>query len=196
MKRKTEVLEIFINWKKWIENQTGKKIRCIRSDNGGEYTSDAFLRECQRSGIEHHFTVRETPQQNGVAERMNQTLVEKVRCMLSNVGLGRVYWAEAIDYACHLVNRLPSAAIGKKTPKEMWSGHPARDYEHMRVFGCPAYYHVQNDKLEPRAKKAIFIGFRRGVKGFKLYDQAERKIVISRDVTFDEASMLKPQDSK
>ncbi|KAK8948464.1 hypothetical protein KSP39_PZI005002 [Platanthera zijinensis] len=127
---------------------------------------------------------------------MNRTLVEKVRCMLSNAELGRIFWAEAIDYACHLVNRLPSAAIGKKTPKEMWSGHPARDYIHMKVFGYPAYYRIKNDKLEPRAKKAIFIGFRRGVKGYKLYDQAERKIFISRDVTFDEASLLKPRYSE
>ncbi|KAK8952542.1 hypothetical protein KSP39_PZI003451 [Platanthera zijinensis] len=127
---------------------------------------------------------------------MNRTLVEKVRCMLSNAGLGRIFWAETIDYVCHLVNCLPSAAIGKKTPKEMWLGYPSRDYMHMKVFGCPAYYHVKIDKLEPREKKAIFIGFRRGVKGYKLYDQLERKIIISRDVTFDETSLLKPRDSE
>ncbi|KAK8934286.1 hypothetical protein KSP39_PZI015019 [Platanthera zijinensis] len=196
LKHKSEVLEKFIIWKKLVENQTGKRIRYIRSDNGGEYTSNAFLQECQKSGIDHHFTVRETPQQNGVAERMNRTLVEKVRCMLSNSGMDRVFWAEAMDYACHLVNRLPSAAIGKLTPMEKWSGHPARDYEHLRIFGCPAYYHVRNDKLEPRAQKAVFLGFRHGVKGYKLYDHADKKIVISRDVTFDEASMLKPKCSQ
>ncbi|KAK8950916.1 hypothetical protein KSP39_PZI003024 [Platanthera zijinensis] len=127
---------------------------------------------------------------------LNRTLVEKVRCMLSNAGLDKIFWAEAIDYACHLVNRLPSASIGKKTPKEMWSGNPARDYVHMKMFGCPAYYHVKNDKLESRAKKTIFIGFRRRVKDYKLYDQAERKIIISRDVTFDETSLLKAWDSE
>ncbi|KAK8914559.1 hypothetical protein KSP39_PZI024198 [Platanthera zijinensis] len=196
MKSKNEVLEIFVIWKKWIENQTDKEIRYIRSDNEDEYTSKAFLQEYQRSDIEHHFTVRETPQQNGVSERMNRTLVEKVRCMLSNAELGRIFWAETIDYACHLMNRFLFAVIGKKTPKEMWLGHPARDYVHIKVFGCPAYYHVKNDKLELQAKKTIFIGFRRGVKCYKLYDQTERKIVISRDVTFDETSLLKPRDSE
>ncbi|KAK8914074.1 hypothetical protein KSP39_PZI023741 [Platanthera zijinensis] len=127
---------------------------------------------------------------------MNQTLVEKVRCMLSNAMLGWIFWAEAIDYTFHLVNHLPSIAIGKKTQKEMWSGHPARYYVHMKVFECPAYYQVKNDKLEPHAKKTIFIGFRHEVKGYKMHDEAVRKIVISRDVTFDEASLLKPRDSE
>ncbi|KAI0500209.1 hypothetical protein KFK09_018418 [Dendrobium nobile] len=121
-----------------------------------------------------------------MVKRMNRTLVEKVRRMLSNAVLHRVCWVEAIDYTCHLVNRLPFIAIGKKTLKEMWSGHHVRDYENLRVFECPTYYHIQNDKFKPRVKKAIFIGFMRGVKGFKLYNPVEKKIVINMDVTFDE----------
>ncbi|CAL8989939.1 unnamed protein product, partial [Prunus brigantina] len=79
MKRKDEVLKIFLKWKKMIETQSGRKIKTLRSDNGGEYKSDPFLKVCQDEGIVRHFTVRETPQQNGVAERMNRTLLEKVR---------------------------------------------------------------------------------------------------------------------
>ncbi|KAH9687282.1 hypothetical protein KPL70_014707 [Citrus sinensis] len=71
-------------------------------------------------GIVRHFTVRDTPQHNGVAERMNQTILEKVQCMLSNAGLGKEFWAEAVVYACHLINRLPSTAIEGRTPMEMW----------------------------------------------------------------------------
>ncbi|CAL8989595.1 unnamed protein product, partial [Prunus brigantina] len=78
MKRKDEVLKIFLKWKKMIETQSGRKIKTLRSDNGGEYKSDPFLKVCQDEGIVRHFTVRETPQQNGVAERMNRTLLEKV----------------------------------------------------------------------------------------------------------------------
>ncbi|KAH9679278.1 hypothetical protein KPL71_026064 [Citrus sinensis] len=89
----------------------------------------------ENEGIKRHFTVRHTPQQNGVAERMNLTLLEKVQCMLSNVGLDKKFWAEAVSYASHLVNRLPSAAIG-------------------------AYYHVKDGKLDHRARKAIFVGFK------------------------------------
>ncbi|CAL9009245.1 unnamed protein product, partial [Prunus brigantina] len=78
IKRKDEVLKIFLKWKKMIERQSGRKIKTLRSDNGGEYKSDPFFKVCQDEGIVRHFTVRETPQQNGVAERMNRTLLEKI----------------------------------------------------------------------------------------------------------------------
>ena len=191
MKHKDEVLEIFLKWKKLVEARTGRKIKVLRSDNGTEFKNDPFLQVCQREGIQRHFTVRETPQQNGVAKRMNRTLLERVRCMLSNAGLGKVFWAEAITYVCHLINMLPSTAIEGKSPLEVWSGKPVSDYDTLRVFGCPAYYHVRESKLDPRAKKSIFMGLQSGVKGYKVWDPEARKIILSRDVTFDEASMLK-----
>ena len=89
MKTKDEVLDIFLTWKKMAENQTGRKIKCLRTDNGGEYRSDPFMKICADEGILRHFSVRNTPQQNGVAERMNRTLLEKAQCMLSNAGLGK-----------------------------------------------------------------------------------------------------------
>ncbi|KAH9717295.1 hypothetical protein KPL71_021764 [Citrus sinensis] len=101
------------------------------------------------------------------------------------------FWAEAVSYASHLINRLPSAAIGGKTPMEMWSEKHTQDYDSLRIFGCPAYYHVKDGKLDPRARKAIFAGFKGGVKGFKLWDLEDKKFVCSRDVTFNEASMMK-----
>ncbi|KAH9657504.1 hypothetical protein KPL70_023101 [Citrus sinensis] len=168
MRANDEGLEIFVKWNKLVETQTGRKIKVLRSDNGGEYTSDPFLQVCQNEGIKRHFTMRHTPQQNGVAERMNRTLLEKVRCMLSNAGLDKKFWAEAVSYASHLVNRLPSAAIGGKTPMEMWFGKHAQNYDSLRIFGCPAYYHVKDDK----------------------------KFVCSRNVTFDEASMMKALSSQ
>ncbi|KAH9782773.1 retrovirus-related pol polyprotein from transposon TNT 1-94-like protein [Citrus sinensis] len=160
---------------------------------GGSHYFVIFVDDFSRrnEGIKRHFTVRHTPQQNGVAERMNRTLLEKVRCMLSNAGLDKKFWAETVSYASHLVNRLPSAAIGGKTPMEMWSRKHAQDYDSLRVFGCPAYYHVKDGKLDPRARKSIFVGFKGGVKGFKLWDLEDKKFVCSRDVTFDEASMIK-----
>ncbi|KAH9782717.1 Integrase catalytic domain-containing protein [Citrus sinensis] len=134
--------------------------------------------------------------ENGVAEHMNRTLLEKVRCMLSNAGLDKKFWAEAMSYASHLVNRLPSTAIGGKTPIEMWSGKHAQDYDSLRIFGCPAYYHVKDGKLDPRARKSIFVGFKGGVKGFKLWDLKDKEFVCSRDVTFDEVLMMKASSSQ
>jgi len=83
------------------------------------YKSDLFLLLCRDEGIERHFTVRETPQQNGVAEKFNRTLLEKIWFLLSNSGLNKSFWPETITYASHLINRLPSSAIGGKTPMEI-----------------------------------------------------------------------------
>ena len=95
-------------------------------------------------------------------------MLEKFRCMLSNIGLSKKFWAEALAYACYLINRLPSFAIGGKTPLKVCSQKAAQDYDSLREFRCPAYYHVKEDKLDPRAKKDVFVGLKRGVKGYKI----------------------------
>ena len=106
MKYNGEVLELFVEWKKNLEKSTERKIKVLQSDNGGEYKSDFFLKLCRDEGIDMHFTVREIPQQNVVAEKMNMTLLEKVRCMLFNANLSKYFCAETLAYACYLVNRL------------------------------------------------------------------------------------------
>ncbi|KAH9699236.1 Integrase catalytic domain-containing protein [Citrus sinensis] len=196
MKNKNEVLGILLKWKKMVETQTGRKVKRFRSDNGGEYKNDLFLQICQDEGIVRHFTVRDTPQQNGVAERMNRTILEKARCMLSNARLDKESWAEAVVYACHLINRLPSTTIEGRTPMEMWIGKPATNYDFLHVFGSTAYYYVKESKLDPRAKKALFIGIIGGVKGYRLWCPITKKIIFGRDVTFDESTMLKQKDSQ
>jgi len=146
--------------------------------------------------IERHFTIWGIPQQNGVAESMKCILLEKVRCLLSSAGLAKSFWAEALTYIRHLINRLALSAIGGKTPVEVWSENAAQDYDMLRIFGCLAYYHVKEDKLDPRVKKDVFLGFKRGVKSYKRWDLKDKKIVIRRDVTFDEASIMKPTSTK
>ncbi|KAJ9558432.1 hypothetical protein OSB04_013046 [Centaurea solstitialis] len=196
MKHKDEVLSVFLTWKNMIEKQTGRKIKVLRTDNGGEYTSDPFQEVCRKEGIVRHFTVPRTPQQNGVAERLNRTLLEKVRCMLLQASLDKSFWAEAITYASHIVNRLPSTAINGKTPIEVWTGKHAFDYDDLRIFGCIAYFHVTESKLDARAKKAIFVGFSTGVKGYRLWCPKLKKLVLSKDVTFNETSVLKEKNQE
>jgi len=99
-------------------------------------------------------------------------------------------------YACYLVNRLSSSAIGDKTSLKAWSGKVAKDYDLLRVFGCLAYYHVKEDKLDPRAKKCVLVGIKKGIKGYKIWDPKDKKFILSRNVTFDEASMVKLTNSK
>ena len=91
------------------------------------------------------------------------------------------------------MNRSPTTSIELKTPEEVWSGKPA-DYSNLRVFGCPAYAHVNEGKLEPRSKKCVFVGYPENVKGYKLWCPESSKFLISRDVIFNESAMLKAND--
>ncbi|KAH9659018.1 hypothetical protein KPL70_023705 [Citrus sinensis] len=150
--------------------------------NGG------FLAFCKQEGIQRQFTVAYTPQQNGVAERMNRTLTERIRAMLRTAGLPNSFWAEAAKTACYIVNRSPSTAIGLKTAMEMWTGKPA-DYSYLHAFGCPVYvmYNAQErTKLDAKSRRCIFLGYADGVKGYRLWEPTAHKIVISRDVIFVE----------
>ncbi|KAI9177171.1 hypothetical protein LWI28_011918 [Acer negundo] len=116
---------------------------------------------------------------------------EKALQGLVKQGLLKGAKTEALMYASHIVNRLPASALDGKTPKEVWSRQPVSDYDRLHIFGCPAYFHVTESKLDPRAKKAVFVGFSEGVKGFRLWNSESKKIILSRDVTFDESAMLK-----
>ena len=189
LKNKSEAFSKFKEWKILIENQTGRKVKRLRTDNGLEFCSNEFNDFCKKEGIARHLTIPGTPQQNGVAERMNRTILERVRCMLSHSGLGKGFWAEAAMTACYLINRSPNRSLDNNIPEEIWSGNHV-DYSNLRIFGYPAYAHVNEGKLEPRAKKCIFLGYGVGVKGYHLYNPESGKTLHSRNVTFNENVML------
>ena len=119
LKNKSDVFLNFKQWKILIEKQTGKQVKRLRTDNGLEFCNDEFNEFCKNEGIARHRTVRMTPQQNGVAERMNRTLLERARCMISNAGLTNAFWAEAISTTCYIINRARFAPLNFKTPEEM-----------------------------------------------------------------------------
>nr|GEW88640.1 retrovirus-related Pol polyprotein from transposon TNT 1-94 [Tanacetum cinerariifolium] len=146
----------------------------------------------KESRIARYLTVAGTPQQNGISERMNKTLLNKVRCLLIQSGLLDLFWAEATVTTAYLINRSPSTTLEKKTPIDLWSGH-LTNYEILRLFGCIAYSHVNHGKLKPRAIKCIFLGYPNGVKGYRLWrlDDVKQKIIISMDVVFNESLMYK-----
>ncbi|KZV36173.1 hypothetical protein F511_29175 [Dorcoceras hygrometricum] len=113
-----------------------------------------------------------TPQQNGVAERMNRTLLDRTRAMLNTAGLAKSFWAETVTTAYYVINRSPSVAIDLKTPMEVWTGKPA-DYSRAHTFGSPVYvlYNEQErPKLDSKSRKCIFLGHADGVKGFLLWN--------------------------
>ena len=105
LKSKSQVFEKSVEWKALVETSSGCKLKTLRSDNGGEYTSAEFTAYLKKEGVRHELTVPKTPQQNGVAERMNRTLVESVRSMLSDAKLPKKFWAEALSTAVYLRNR-------------------------------------------------------------------------------------------
>jgi len=194
LRRKDEVLKVFQRYVTLVETQTGKRLKCLRSDNGGEYVSKAFQDFCDAKGIKRELSAPYNPQHNCVAERMNRTIQEKVRCMLSNAGLPNGFWAEALATAVHLINRSPNKKLDLKVAEEIWSGKPP-SYKHLRVFGCEAYCHIPKefrDKLAPKSKKCIFLGYgESGEMGFRLWDPEARKIIRSNDVFFNEEKMHK-----
>jgi hypothetical protein len=119
---------------------------------------------------------------------MNMTLMEKARCMLSGVELGKEFWVEAVGTACYLVNRSPSSSLDDKTPQEVWIGKKP-SLTHLKVFGYEAYVHVPKEnmsKLDKKVEKCIFIGYKDGLKGYKLWNPETKKVVYRRDVVFRE----------
>ena len=196
LRKKSEVFDRFKEFKALVENQTEKQIKVLRTDNGGEFCGNDLEEFCKKCGIARQKTTPYTPQQNGVAERMNRTLMEKARCMLSGAGIGQEFWAEAVGTACYLVNRSPSSALGDKTPQEVWTGKEP-SLTHLKVFGCDAYVHVPKEnrsKLDKKAEKCIFIGYKDGLKGYKLWNPETKKVVYSRDVVFREMKDVDKQE--
>ena len=110
----------------------------------------------------------------------------------------KVFLAKTVNTASFIINRSPSSAIDFKIPKEVWSGRPV-DYLSLKIFGCLAYVHVQSgecSKLDSKSRKCVFLGFEKGVKGYRLWNPISKKMVTSRDVIFDEVFMLKHNEAK
>ena len=116
-----------------VEKTSGHKLKVLRTDNSGEFTSTKFEEFLKSEGIRHECTIPKTPEQNGVAERLNRTLLETVRSMLIDSKLPHKFWAEALCTAAYLRNRSPTKVIEGKTPHEAWTKEMPK-VEHLRVF--------------------------------------------------------------
>jgi transposase InsO family protein len=188
MRNKSDVFEYFKEFKNMVEKKTGKSIKILRSDQGGEYTSGAFIRYCKNNGIQQQFTVPHTPQQNGVVERKNRTLVECARSMIKGKNLSNGFWAEAISTVVYLKNRSPTKILENKTPFEAFYGYKPK-VSHLRIFGSKAFAHIPKEdrrKLDAKAIKCIFIGYCTKYKAYKMFDPNNHKVFASRDVLFHE----------
>ena len=160
LRRKSECFEKFKAFKAEMEKRHGKYIKTLRSDRGGEYISREFINFLSEQGITSQLSAPGMPQQNGVAERRNRTLMEMVRSMMSYSDLPISFWGHVIETAAYILNLVPSKSV-PKTLTELWTGRKP-SLKHVRMWGCPA--HVlkgKTDKLETKTELCFFIGYPR-----------------------------------
>jgi hypothetical protein len=166
---------------------TGRKVKILRSNGGGEYTTGHVRDFLEERGISHEMMTANTPQHNGVVERLNRTLLNHVRAMLSDAKLPDSYWLEALNYAILLHNVSPTAAL-TMTPAEAYSGTKL-DVLRLHVFSCMAHAHVpehSRTKLSARSLPCTFLSFAPHRSTFRLMHRPTRKFIESHDVVFDE----------
>jgi len=192
MKTKDEAFDKFKEYKAEIENQKDKRIKVLRTDRGGEYFPESFNRFCEDNGIIHQRTAPYTPQQNGVAERKNRSLVDMINAMLMNAKLPLNLWGEALLTACHVYNKIPLKRLGG-SPYELWNNGRKPNLNYFKVWGCIAYYKVfdpHRRKLGPRGIKSIFVGYAQNSKAYRLLDLESNVIVETIHVEFFESKFL------
>jgi len=188
LKSKDQALECFKKIKLRAEMESDGKLKALRTDRGGEFVSNMFSVFCSEGGIKHFTTTPYSPQQNGVVERRNQTVIEMARCMLKSMNVPSELWGEAVCTAVYILNRSPTKSLNNMTPFEAWHGKKPK-VNHLRTFGCVAHVKLIGlglKKLSDRSKKMVFIGYESGTKGYRFYDPTTKRLVVSRDVIFDE----------
>jgi len=181
---KSDVAARFMEFVSLLHAQTGQLVAVLRSDNGGEYEGNEFQAWLKKKGIRHETTVRYTPQQNGISERDNRTIVEGARTILySNTSLPLMLWAEAVNYVVFALNRTLSTNRFTTTPFEAWYGRKP-DVSEMRQFGSEFYVLIPTElrrKLDPAGMLCYFVGNSDTQKGCRFYDPASGKVNTSRD---------------
>jgi hypothetical protein len=188
LRQKSETFGKFKEFRALVEKQSGYQLKVLRSDGGGEYELKEFHDYCKHHGIKRQFTTRYTPQQNGIAERKNRTIMNMARSMLKGRNVSHEFWGDAVACAVHVMNRSPTKIVKNRVPEKAWSGMTC-NVSHFRVFGCVAYAHVPKQlrkKLDDRSEKCIFLGYGEQTKAYKLYNPITKKVILSRDVLFKE----------
>jgi hypothetical protein len=169
------------------EAECDRKLRVLRTDNGGEFTAAEFASYCADEGVQRHYFAPYSPQQNGVIERRNQTIVGMAQALLKQRGMPAVFLGEVVVTVVYILNRSPTKALNGKTSYESWHGRKPT-VSHLRVFGCLAFGkefgHIS--KLDDRSTLGVFIGYAEGSKAYRILDPWTQHVRTTRDVVFDE----------
>jgi transposase InsO family protein len=188
LKSKDKAFQAFKEIKAAAEVETNSKLKAFRTDRGGEFKSNEFIAYCKQMGIKRYLTAPYFPQQNGVVERRNQTVVAMARSMMKSMKMPAKFWGEAVTSAVYILNRAPTKSVIGMTPYEAWHKRKPTVH-HMRTFGCVVHVKEVNGhirKFTARSCPMVFIGYESGSKAYRVYDPSTRKVTITRDVVFEE----------
>ncbi|GBP23617.1 Retrovirus-related Pol polyprotein from transposon TNT 1-94 [Eumeta japonica] len=187
MKNKHEAFQCFKDYAAKVENLLDRKIKVLRSDNALEFCSKEFKNFLKQKGIVHQKSNPYTPQQNGLSERMNRTIIEKARCFLFDANMKKEFWAEETNTAVYLQNRTVSATLNNKTPYELWTNSKP-DISHIRVFGSTVMKHVPKKKRlkwDKKSEECILVGYAEDTKGYRIYNpQTKWGTIVSQNESF------------
>ena len=187
---KSIVAELFKKFAKRAQNEFSCTLVKIRSDNGSEFKNTNIKDYCDDLGIKHELSATYSPQQNGVVERKNRTLIEMARTMLDEYGVSDSFWAEAINTACHATNRLYLHRLLKKTSYELIVRRKP-NVAYFRVFGCKCYIYrkgVRLTKFESRCDEGFLLGYASNSKAYRVYNKNKGIVEETADVQFDETN--------
>ena len=187
---KSVVQETFKKFAKRAQNEFETKIKKVRSDNGTEFKNTNVEEFLDEEGIGHEFSVPYTPQQNGIVERKNRTLIEAARTMLDEYKISDQFWAEAINTACHAINRLYLHKILNKTAYELLLGKKP-NVSYFRVFGSKCFIlnkKPKNSKFAPKVDEGFLLGYASNAHGYRVFNKTSGCVEIACDVTFDETN--------
>lgn len=189
LKTKDETFEIFKVWLAEVERESGNQLKLLRTDGGGEFIDGEFRTYLTERGIQFQLSCSNTPQQNGIAERINLTLWDMVRAMLSKFTTDKRLWADALMAASYIKNRIPHSAV-KLIPFTAWYGQKPV-LNQLRVMFCLGYIHIQDTtarkKLDDRAIPGVFAGYSTTKKAWRFYTTDLKKLHFTRDATFHES---------
>jgi len=195
---KDETYHAFKRFVKVIQNEKDCSISSIKSDHGGEFQNEKFVRFCSKLGIKHNFSAPRTPQYNGVVERKNRSLEELARTMLKETEMPKHFWADAVSTTCYILNRVLIRPILKKTPYELFKGRKP-NVSHLKAFGCKCF--ILNNgkdnlgKFDSKTDEGIFLGYSIHGHTYRVYNKRTMLVEESMHIAFDETNQNMQENS-
>ncbi|CAM8929156.1 unnamed protein product [Rhodiola kirilowii] len=188
MKKKSEVADLLMQFFVLVETQFEKKIKMLRSDNGGEFFGTKLTSFLSMRGCIHQSSCAYTPQQNGIVERKHRHILDVARALRIQANVPKTFWGDCVLTAAYILNRTPIPILDGKTPFEVIFGS-VPPLDNLKVFGCLCYVNTIpkfRDKMDPRAHPCVFLGYPYGKKAYKAYCLTSHKVLVSRNVHFFE----------